>query len=232
MQIKVHVEEQVIRQFLEALFEESDGYAFTLGHKQKKGGFRNARKPVDDDLDPIIQAIRDIDEVEATSPYISANLFSVKGDGRKANDVVALRALVVDIDFWSEEPGVRKHGKQDRCVPVGEEEKVDEVLHRLHGEGMLSFVLDTGHGRQAWLLLPKPSPIDSSDLREQATALTKGFAVFIREKIEKLGIHSGVDGKPDIAHVWRIAGTVNRKGSNPAPVTYVLPDNGVLSDLY
>ncbi len=131
MQKRGKVDENTLREFLSLLFRGGEGYAFVLGYKLggRNGGFRNDRKRVQENLDPIIQAIRVVNESKSTCAFLSANLFSPQNThGRKVEDVQALRALVVDIDFWSDEPGVRNHGKKDQCVPEGDESNVDEIV--------------------------------------------------------------------------------------------------------
>ena len=211
---------------LRVLFEGCDGYAFALSHMN--GSFRNDWKRVQADLDPIVQAIQVINETKSTCAYLSANVFSPQNNhGRRVKDVLALRALVVDIDFSSDEPGVRGSGKKGQCVPVGNENLVDEALRELHATGHLSFVVDSGHGRQAWLLLPKPWSLESNEARARAIGLSKGFSRYMNLSLSNAGVKSGVDGSPNIERIWRVAGSVNWKGVDPVPVTMFLPDNGV-----
>ena len=96
MQKESGFDESVLREFLGTLFDGCDGYAYVLGHKLDKArsGFRNDRKRVQSNLDPIVRAIQVINESKLACPHISANLFLTQGSTRVTFRGGLLRQLV------------------------------------------------------------------------------------------------------------------------------------------
>lgn len=116
-----------------------------------------------------------------------------------AENVIALPGLWADIDI--KDP---VH-KQPNLPPTRK-----EALKIVKGIPLPpSYVVDSGHGVQAWWLFREPWVFGGEREREEAEELSRRLQVTLREQAGRYGWH--LDGTHDLARLMRIPGTVNRK---------------------
>jgi hypothetical protein len=145
-------------------------------------------------------------EAAVTSPnlrdvYVGVGLAPAKGktDKRlKINDAVGLLGLVADIDIYGE-----AHKQSD--LPPDRESAL-ALLDEINPPP--TFIVDTGHGIQAWWLFEEPWIFKPGE-RETAKRLSAGWQAMIAAKAQRHGWK--LDNVGDLARVMRVPGTQNAK---------------------
>lgn len=117
-------------------------------------------------------------------------------------EVVAIPGLWLDLDYVDGEA----HKKQN--LP-GREEALDFLAGY---ESEPTLIIHSGHGYQAYWLFEEPWIFDGPNDREKASQLAQSFIYAFRDKMRKRGYD--VDSVIDLARVFRVPGTTNRKVAN------------------
>lgn len=121
------------------------------------------------------------------------------------DDVIGICGMWADIDIADE-----AHKKPN--LPPDEAAAL-ALLAELPFEP--SYVINSGHGLQAWWLFREPWTFDNEDERREAEQLSRRFNVHLRNKARAHGWD--VDMVYNLDRVMRVPGTTNHKGS-PKPV--------------
>jgi len=196
--------------FLRAVFGGADaGLLEVLGFTHDNGGgvrFSEAH-PVAD-LETVASAIGRC--AQRWSTYVTACTHSLASDEHRTNEnAKQCCSLVEDIDTRD---GV--HAAADNTLPTKEEARA--LLEGLPLNP--SVILDTGGGLQAWWILREPLDLTDSSERTLAVGLRKGWHNVVERSLREMNPAYHLDNVTDLAHVFRVPGTLNRKSNPPRPV--------------
>ena len=126
-----------------------------------------------------------------------------------ASRVAATCGLWADVDIASE-----VHRKQG--LPPDRETAL-VILKKVPFKPTL--LVDSGHGLQAWWLLKEPWTFESTEERGRFAELSRDWQRYLGGLFHSHGF--ALDSTGDLARILRIPGTLNSKGSAPAPVRLV-----------
>lgn len=129
-----------------------------------------------------------------------------EGRGEEA-DVVAIPALWCDLDIASPVHNAKN-------LPPSLEAAQSLLAHAC--PFLASVVIHSGHGLQAYWLFREPWAFEDTSERDEAKALCQRLQQSIQALAKDQGWH--VDSTFDLARVFRLPGTYNRK-AEPVPVT-------------
>ena len=122
----------------------------------------------------------------------------------KAETVIALPALWMDIDILNPEA----HKRKDLIPSIEEAEKFIAQLPL-----QPSMIINSGYGLHCYWIFNEPWVFDSDNERQKAVQLSRKFQQSIIDKAHKNDWH--IDNTSDLARVLRIPGTRNHKLSEP-----------------
>lgn len=127
----------------------------------------------------------------------------------KSGEIVALPGFGVDLDVAGP-----VHGK------VGLPPTKEDARKILPTDFPPTLIVDSGHGLQAFWLLKELWVLESEGERQRAEALSQRVHRWIEGRAAALGYT--VDSVFDLARVFRLVGTLNRKiASDPRPVRLI-----------
>lgn len=86
-----------------------------------------------------------------------------------------------------------------------------------------TIIVNSGHGIQAWWLWEDgPWMFSSADEQAHAARVVQAFQGALRAQARRMGF--GLDATHDLARLMRVPGSLNHKGTPPAPVALVSAD--------
>lgn len=152
---------------------------------------------------------------EKANVYFGLGLIAGQPKGRgELKDVCAIGSLWVDIDIRN-----AAHKKQN--LP----KNFQAALALLDKGGLKpSIIIHSGHGLQAYWLLKEPWVFESDEERMVAARLTRRWSDTWRAIAKGVGVD--VDAVGDLTRVFRLPGTMNRKG-DPVEVRIIESDESI-----
>lgn len=122
----------------------------------------------------------------------------------------ALVGLWLDVDV--RDPAAHKSDQ----IPETREQAFDLIYEMPRAP---TVVVSSGYGLQAWWVFQEPFLIRTEADRVEAGRMSAGWVALANRRAAKHGWK--LDPVGDLARVLRIAGTWNRKGVDPRPVSVV-----------
>ena len=148
---------------------------------------------------------------------------SINGIRCKAEETLGIAGLWVDLDIKG--PGHKKTN-----LPRTEEEAL-EIIAELHFEP--SHLVFSGGGLQAWWTFPELWRFSGPEDRQRAALLVERWQTYVKkiakeQGLKKIGQPFEVDSTHDLARVFWVPGTFNRKDpKNIKPVLLVQTDEAI-----
>ena len=164
----------------------------------------------------------DLEQAATTAVSMAGSMDVYAGVGLQADDLPATqrgteKTVVAIPGFWLDVDVQGPNHKASNLPPTTE--AALGLLTEAYPEVPPTMILATGGGLQAYWLFPEPWLLADDAARAEAKSAVKAWWG-ICEKAAKL--HGWkLDGTCDLARVFRVAGTFNRKQTEPRPVKII-----------
>lgn len=180
-----------VKQFLEALYSNAEGYISLWEKSTKKTCFVNISN-IDTIIDTAMSVKNDI--------YFGVNLGSKpKSSGRfTAEEITTIPALYVDID-------IAGPNHKSNNLPADLNQALT-FINDLPIEP--SIIVSSGSGLHCYYIFKEPWQLETPEERLQAQSISKGWQDYIRSRTKW-----NIDSTHDLPRVLRLPGTLN--GKNP-----------------